>query len=125
MAKKRATRSKTPAIAVTAQRAARLYRLVTLLAAGPQTRDAIRKALRMDVRGFYRDLGLLRQSGINVPLRDGQYILSRAATTAYARLPFPDPHLNLGEARQLAQGNSAPHRKLKKLIGQIVGKGKK
>ncbi len=125
MAKKRATRSKTPAIAVTAQRAGRLYRLVTLLAAGPQTRDAIRKALRMDVRGFYRDLGLLRESGIHVPLRDREYVLNMPATTAYARLPFPDPHLNLGEARQLAQGNSAPHRKLKKLIAQIVAKRKR
>src|SRR5437588_9751913 len=102
MAKKRATPKHIPAIAVTAQRAARLYRLVTLLAAGPQSRNAIRKALRVDVRGFYRDLGLLRDSGIRVPLRDGYYALSMAATTAYARLPFPDPHLNLGDARQLA-----------------------
>jgi hypothetical protein len=125
MAKKRALRKKMPAIAVTAQRAARLYRLVTLLAGGPQTRDAIRKSLRVDVRGFYRDLGLLRQSGIHVPLRDGHYALNMAPTTAYARLPFPDPHLNLGEARQLAQGNSAPHRKLKKLIAQVVATRKR
>jgi hypothetical protein len=120
MAKKRKSRPKTEAVAVTAERAARLYRLVALLAAAPQTREALRKQMRVDVRSFYRDLWLLRQSGIKVHLRERRYVLKVAPATAYARLPFPDPHLDLGEAQQLAKGKSAAHRKLKALLGRIV-----
>jgi hypothetical protein len=36
-------------------------------------------------------------------------------------LPFPDPHLTLGEAQQLAKGRSAAHGKLKKQIADITG----
>jgi hypothetical protein len=122
MAKMRNPRPSTPATTVTAQRAARLHRLVTLLAAGPQTREAIRKRMRMDVRSFYRDLELLRTAGIKVPLRDRHYVLNMGAATAYARLPFPDPHLSLGDAQQLARGRTPAHTKLKAIIGRIVGK---
>ncbi len=121
MAKKRTARASPAATTVTALRAARLHRLVTLLAAGPQTRDALRKRMRMDVRSFYRDLELLRTAGIKVPLRERRYELSMDAATAYRLLPFPDPHLNLGDAQQLAKGQSPAHRKLKALIARIVG----
>jgi predicted DNA-binding transcriptional regulator YafY len=120
MAKKRRPRPGSAARAVTAERAARLHRLLTLLAAGSQTRDGLRRQLKMDVRSFYRDLELLRAAGIMVPLRQGHYSLSVKAEAAYRLLPFPDPHLTLGEAVQLARGTSPAHRKLKKLISQIV-----
>jgi predicted DNA-binding transcriptional regulator YafY len=120
MAKKRRLRPSDAARAVTAERAARLHRLLTLLASGSQTRDGLRRQLKMDVRSFYRDLELLRTAGIMVPLRQGHYSLSVNAEAAYRQLPFPDPHLTLGEAVQLARGSSPAHRKLKKLISQIV-----
>jgi predicted DNA-binding transcriptional regulator YafY len=118
MAKKR-TPQPTPAPAsVTAERFARLYRLVQILAAGPQPRDTLTRRLRLDVRGFYRDLELLRSAGITITLRQRRYELSEDEDDALARLPFPDPHLTLGEVRTLARGRTAAHRKLKDQIDQ-------
>lgn len=119
MAKKRASPVR-PAHAVTAERAARLYRLLTFLAEGPQTRTAITRRLRLGIRGFYRDLEVLRGVGLEVELVQGRYHLPRAGARAIDQLPFPDPGLNLGEARQLAKGRSPAHRKLKQQIDQII-----
>src|SRR5437588_9476603 len=101
MDRKRATRATAPSKTVTAERAARLYRLLKLLAAGPQSRAALTRRLRLDVRGFYRDLELLRGAGIDLPLLNGRYTLHDKVADAVARLPFPDPRLTLGEAGQL------------------------
>jgi predicted DNA-binding transcriptional regulator YafY len=122
MAKKRSPRPSAVSGTVTAERAARLYRLLTLLATGPQTRDVLRRKLGMDVRSFYRDLELLRTAKIAVPLRNRVYTLEMEAGEACSLLPFPDPHLSLGDAVLLAQGRTAAHRKLRSLIDQIVGK---
>jgi predicted DNA-binding transcriptional regulator YafY len=121
MAKNRPPRAASPAAApdrsgVTAERFARLHRLLLLLARKPQPREALARQLRLDVRGFYRDLELLRTSGIRVTLEKGRYELADDTDEAAARLPFPDPHLTLGEARQLAKGRSAVHRKLQAQI---------
>jgi hypothetical protein len=105
---------------VSAERAERLYRLLQLLGSGPQTRAGITRRLRLDVRGFYRDLELLRSAGIVVPLRNRRYTLEGSLAAAKSRLPFPDPHLTLGEARQLAKGRTPAHRKLKQQIGLIT-----
>ena len=121
MARKRPTRSSATAKAVTAERAARLYRLLQLLGT-PQTRESLTRRLRLDVRGFYRDLELLRASGIELPLLDGRYRLQVDVENAIARLPFPDPRLTLGEARQLAKGRTPAHRKLKEQIVAIIQK---
>src|SRR5689334_9198764 len=82
---------------VSAERAERLYRLLQLLGSGPQTRASVIRRLRLDVRGFYRDLELLRAAGIGVPLRDRHYTLEESVAVATSRLPLPDPHLTLGE----------------------------
>jgi hypothetical protein len=105
---------------VTADRAGRLYKMLQLLATGPQTREALTRQLGLDIRGFYRDLDLLRSSGIAVTLQERRYILQGAVDKAVARLPFPDPRLTLGEAQQLTKGRTAAHRKLKEQIGQIL-----
>jgi hypothetical protein len=125
MAKKRSSRppAAPPAearAAVTAERFARLYRLLQFLAGGPQTRDRLTRTLRLDVRGFYRDLELLRAAGIGVALEEGRYGLVGELEDALARLPFPDPHLTLGEARQLAKGRSRAHRYLQEQIERVV-----
>ena len=122
MAKKPSKPSLPPAAkAVTPERAARLYRMLKILGNGPQTRVALARRLRLDVRSFYRDLELLRGAGIDLPLERGRYALQEKAADAVARLPFPDPRLTLGEADQLAKGRSAAHRKLRAQIAAIIG----
>jgi predicted DNA-binding transcriptional regulator YafY len=106
--------------AVTAERAARLCRLLHLLGKGPQTRDILTHKLGLDVRGFYRDLEVLRTVGILVELEEHRYVLKGAASKAVALLPFPDPRLTLGEAQQLAKGRSVAHRKLREQVKQIT-----
>ena len=106
--------------AVTADRAARLYRLLTILGKGPQSRAGLTRRLRLGIRGFYRDLEVLRTVGIAVELVRRRYLLTEDAAAAIERLPFPDPGLTLGEARQLAKGRSKAHRKLRDQIAQIV-----
>jgi predicted DNA-binding transcriptional regulator YafY len=120
MAQKRKESVSAAPRAVTAERAARLYRLLQFLRRGPQTREALTRHLGRDVRSFYRDLELLRAAGIDLPLRDGRYYLDESVDAAIARLPFPDPVLTLGEAQQLAKGRSPAAKKLKKQIDRIV-----
>jgi predicted DNA-binding transcriptional regulator YafY len=98
---------------VTPDRFARLFRLLELIADKPLGRDALARKLGLDVRGFYRDLGLLREAGIGVSLTKGHYRLDGDVDEAAARLPFPDPLLTLGEARALAKGKTIAHRKLR------------
>ena len=122
MAKKRKSPAKpAPAAAgVTPERFVRLYRMVQLLATGPQSREAIARRLRLDVRGFYRDLDLLRSSGVAITLEAGRYTLEQDTEDALARLPFPDPRLTLGQARILAKGRSQAHRVLTETIARVL-----
>jgi hypothetical protein len=134
MAKKRISRTRPPKpppapppapagterTAVTADRFTRLCRLLTLMSTAPTARERLTRDLELDVRGFYRDLELLRASGIRIDLQEGQYALVGTLEDAIARLPFPDPHLTLGEARQLARGRSRAHRYLQDQIARHV-----
>ncbi len=118
MAKPR--RSAVPPPAVTVERAARLCRLLRLVADHGQTRAALLRRLRLDIRSFYRDLKLLREVGIVVEQTDGKYELHGDVEAAILRVPLPDPHLTLGEARQLARGRSTAHRKLQALLEDVL-----
>ena len=113
------TRTDPSHASVTPERAGRLFRMLTLLGAGPQTRTALTRRLRLGVRGFYRDLEVLRQSGIEVALANGKYALREDAGPAIERLPFPDPGLTLGEARQLARGRREAHKKIRQQLVKI------
>jgi hypothetical protein len=106
--------------AVSLDRARRLIRLVQLLGAGAQARAKLMRPLRLDVRGFYRDLQCLRAAKIEVTLEDGKYSLLGKQEDALARVPFPDPGLSYGEAVVLAKGNTAPHQRLKRLVKELV-----
>jgi hypothetical protein len=117
MAKKRS--APPPSKSVTAERAARLYHLVRLVAEGPLTRSALMRRLGLDIRGFYRDLELLREAGVSFTLERQRYTLQEDPDEATARLPFPDPCLTLGEAAQLARGRSAAHRRMQALLAQL------
>lgn len=116
MAKKRAAPT---AASVTAERAGRLFRMLTLLAVGPQSRTTLTRRLRLGVRGFYRDLEVLRDAGIQVVLANGKYALLEDAAAAIERLPFPDPGLTLGEARQLARGRHDANKKIRQQLHKI------
>jgi predicted DNA-binding transcriptional regulator YafY len=125
MARKRqGTPRPAEASGVTAERFTRLYRLIQLLGAGTSSRETLARRLKLDVRGFYRDLELLRTTGVAVTVTGGRYSLSENVEDALSRIPFPDPHLTLGEARALAKGRSAVHRKLAELLGRLIPKGR-
>jgi predicted DNA-binding transcriptional regulator YafY len=110
------------AVTLTPQRAARLYRLLTLLGSGPQTRAFLLRRLRLDVRGFYRDLEALRSLGIEVTSAgdETRYVLVGDAEDALAKLPFPDPGLNVRDALLLSKGDTAAHRKLKQRVSSFL-----
>jgi len=98
------------------ERFARLHLLLKLLAKSPQPREFLARKLKLDIRGFYRDLDVLRQAGITVVLDEGRYYLTEMLDASRQRLPFPDPMLTLGELLQVAKGRTAAHRRLQKLI---------
>lgn len=120
MAKRSRTPSSSAQHAVSADRARRLCRLLRLLGPGGQTRAAVLRRLRLDVRGFYRDLELLRKFDILIELKEDHYVLKGNAEAAINKVPCPDPGLSLGEAVQLSKGRSAAHRRLKALLDRIL-----
>jgi DNA-binding CsgD family transcriptional regulator len=105
-----------------ALRAARLYRMLTLLGTGPQTRSQLLRRLKLDVRGFYRDLEALRALGIEVNTTgdETKYTLTGELDDALAKLPFPDPELNVRDVLQLTTGATAAHRKLKQRVNSFL-----
>jgi hypothetical protein len=105
---------------VTAERFSRLYRLIQFLGSGPKNRARLTQHLGLDVRGFYRDLELLRSAGIEVVLEEGRYSLTGDLDAAIERLPFPDPRLTLGEMRRLARGRTRTHRGLQEEIDRLL-----
>jgi predicted DNA-binding transcriptional regulator YafY len=115
------TKPREPTPAVTSARAARLYRLLALVADAARTRPALLKKLKIDLRGFYRDLELLRSLGVTVTSEGDKYHLAGTLDEALEKLPFPDPGLNLREALLLAQGRTDAHRKLRSRINTFVG----
>jgi biotin operon repressor len=126
MGKKRASPKPAPSAAegrasVTSDRFARLHLLLTLLSRSPQPRDVLARKLKLDVRGFYRDLDVLRHAGVTVVLSGGKYHLTESLENARKRLPFPDPLLTVGEALQLSQGRTAAHKRLKQLTERRLG----
>lgn len=116
MAKKRTRQRAAPAPppppppsrpSVTAERFRRLHRVLALLGTGPKTRATLVAAVKIDVRGFYRDLVLLREAGVAITLIEGRYVLEDELEEAVGKLPFPDPLLTLAEARKLSAGKGA------------------
>lgn len=115
------SRTHVPTPAVTSQRAARLYRLLIHTAEKAQTRTSLLRKLRIDLRGFYRDLELLRSLGIEVQTDGDRYQLIGTIENALAQLPFPDPGLSLREALMLCNGRTDAHRKLRSRVNSFIG----
>jgi hypothetical protein len=78
------------------------------------------RRLKLNQRGFYRDIELLRAAGIRVVPHDGEYTLEPGFNAAIDMLPFPDPRLTLGEAQRLARGRTAAHKSLMDRVRQIT-----
>src|SRR5688572_1374226 len=106
---------------ITLERAARLYRILSFMGQGPQTRAGMIRRLKLGVRKFYRDLEILRKAGIRIELANGKYAMKEPLEKTLEHLPFPDPGLNLGEARLLAKGRTKAHKKIKEQLGKIEG----
>jgi hypothetical protein len=115
---RKTTATKDPRVLVA--RAGRLYRLIRTLANGPRSRTHLLRALKVGMRTFYRDVDLLRESGIRIEAKDATYILADLLEVALHRLPFPDPQLTFGEAQQLAKGRTKAHAKLKQILDRMT-----
>jgi predicted DNA-binding transcriptional regulator YafY len=105
---------------VTLERAVRLCRMIRMMSGKGLTRSALLQRLKLDVRGFYRDLETLARIGVVIELKETRYILHGNPAAALQLMPFPDPQLTLGEAQQLSKGRSAAHRKLQLLLRAIL-----
>jgi biotin operon repressor len=114
-------RTRTDRAHLTPNRATRLFKLLTLLGDGPQPRDTLSRKLKLDPRGFYRDLNELRTLGVTIDVQGTKYQLVGALDDALAMLPFPDPGLSFYDALVLSRGSSAPHKKLRKRYDGLVG----
>lgn len=113
-------RTRRPAV-ITAERAARLYKLLLQIRSTPKPRSLLLRKLCIKDRGFYRDLEYLRRLGVQVDNQGELYRLLDPLDEALARLPFPDPRLSLRDALQLAQGRSRAHRLLRTRVVEVVG----
>jgi hypothetical protein len=114
-----------PDRAITQDRFVRLVRLVRLLAEGRHGRRELIRRLGGDERGFYRDLTVLVQAGVKVRAPRNKwsadlYALEGEAEVAIEGLPFPDPHLTLGEVRRLLRGHPILRDRLARLVGGVA-----
>ena len=117
-------RRKALAVSLTGARAARLFRLLAILGDGPASRQRILRKLRVDVRGFYRDLETLRELGVDVLSGDdNRFALAVDLDDALALLPFPDPGLNFRDVQLLARGETVAHRKLRRRLNSVLADG--
>ncbi|OWK34564.1 hypothetical protein [Fimbriiglobus ruber] len=115
------SRQQETSTAVTPQRGVRLYRLLSLIADSSRTRQTLLKRLKVDLRGFYRDLELLRSLGVEILSNGDSYQLVGALDDALTKLPFPDPGLSFRDALLLSQGRTTAHRKLRSRIHSFTG----
>ncbi len=105
---------------ITADRFVRLYRLLHLVGAAPQRRATLLRRLRTDVRGFYRDLELLRKLGIEVTVLGQRYGLTGNLEESLALLPFPDPHLLYADVLLLIEGDARARQKLRQRFQDLI-----
>ncbi len=109
-----------PAVHITLGRAARLHRLVMLLAERPRTRDEVLSALAIGLRTFYRELELLNRCGVKIQHKDKAYLLQSTAEQAEGRLPFPDPQLSFAEMAELSRHPGEAAKRLALLLESVI-----
>ncbi len=109
-----------PSVHITLPRAARLHRMVTLLAQSPRGRNEILTTLRVGLRTFYRELVLLKRCGVKVRHQAKLYHLMHTANEAEGRLPFPDPQLSFAEMAELARCPCPAGQRLADLLASVI-----
>ncbi len=119
MTRSRSTRRR-PAVNITLGRAARLYRLVALLAERPRDRDSLLAALGIGLRTFYRELDLLRRCSIRIQRAQRAYTLKTSPEEAQGYLPFPDPQLSFAEMAELARHQGEAAARLAGLLDSVI-----
>jgi predicted DNA-binding transcriptional regulator YafY len=107
--------------ALSPHRAARLYRLLTMLSDRAKSREFLLKKLRLDLRGFYRDIEYLRSLGIEISTENGSYLLMTGFDDSLSMLPIPDLGLSVRDALLLVSGNLTARKKLKKKVEAVLG----
>ena len=117
---KRTSGRRRPSVHITLARAARLHRLVSILANLPQSRENMLRALGIGLRTFYRELELLKKCGIKVRFASKVYQLQTTAGEAEGRLPFPDPQLSFAEMAELARCPGEAGRRLAELLASVT-----
>jgi predicted DNA-binding transcriptional regulator YafY len=118
--KRSASTRRRPVVHITLPRAARLYRLVTMLTEGLTAREKLLDSLAIGLRTFYRELDLLKRCGIKVR-RDGKaYQLTSTVAEAEARLPFPDPQLSFAEMAELSRLAGEAARRLSEIYQGVI-----
>jgi hypothetical protein len=117
---KRSSVRRRPAVHITLGRAARLHRLVRLLAESPRTRDAVLSLLGIGLRTFYRELELLNRCGVKVQFKNKSYTLLSTAEQAEGRLPFPDPQLSFAEMAELSRYQGEAAQRLARMLDSVI-----
>jgi len=118
--KRPANNRRRPVVHITLARAARLHRLLTMLATGPMAREALLESLAIGLRTFYRELDLLKRCGIKVRREAKSYRLGSTVAEAEGRLPFPDPQLSFAEMAELAGHPGDAARRLAEIYEGVV-----
>ncbi len=109
-----------PAVHITLSRAARLHRLVMILAGGARTREELLRELAIGLRTYYRELELLKRCGVRIRLVKKSYTLLSTADEAEGRLPFPDPQLSFAEMAELSRGPGQAAQRLAALLASVT-----
>ncbi len=120
MATSGSPRCRRPSVHVTLPRAARLHRLISLLAQSPRGRNEILASMRVGLRTFYRELVLLKRCGVKVRHKAKMYQLMHTASEAEGRLPFPDPQLSFAEMADLARCDCPAGKRLGELLAWVI-----
>jgi len=111
---------------VTAERAARLAKLLKLTAAKtPRPRETLLDKLKIDLRSFYRDVKLLRERGVALAVTGDAYRLDEELHAAQGKLPCPDMGLSIADLHHLSRGSSDAHKRLQRLLHTILGESAK
>jgi hypothetical protein len=105
-------------------RAARLHRLVSILAESPKRREEILSGLQIGLRTFYRELDLLKRYGVRIRLAKKQYVLQGSGEDAQGRLPFPDPQLSFAEMAELTRGSGPAAQRLAELFEAVLSQSR-
>lgn len=110
-----------PTTSVTLERAIRLGKLLKSIAKTARTRAELMAKLKVDLRGFYRDVKTIRSLGISVSSDRDLYRLTDDLNEARGKLPCPDPLLTVAELRAVSKGTTDTHKKLRRLLDAVAG----